>query len=312
MDKILEYIKKYDKIIIFGHVRPDGDCIGSQYGLKNIIETSFPDKKVIISGDSSDYVSFLGTPEISNEDYKDALGICVDVANSERVSDQRFTECEFIIKIDHHPNVDDFANYSFVDPNKPACAEILSDFVYKYSKIKMTKSGALALYVGLLTDTGRFKYDSVTPNTFNTAAFLLGYGLDLGYIDNLLSVETYDTLKLKGYCLENFKTTPNGFSYIIMKRETIEKFNVSDEEAANQVNLIATLKDHPVWAMFIEYPTEIRIRLRSRGPVINKIAEEYGGGGHAKASGARLDSWDDLDRFLNDIDKLVKEYKESL
>ena len=94
--------------------------------------------------------------------------------------------------------------------------------------------------------------------------------------------------------------------------DTINEFGVSDEDAASQVSTISTIDGCPVWAIFMEYPQEIRIRLRSRGPVINKLAEEYNGGGHAKASGARLNSWEELDGFIQKADKLVKAYKEEL
>lgn len=312
MKKILGKIKEYKRIIIFGHVRPDGDCIGSQYGLKNIILESFKDKEVYISGEISNYVSFIGEPTFIDDSlFKGSLAICVDTANSERVSDQRYKNCDYVIKIDHHPNVEAYGDYNYVNDKSPACAEILVDFLLNNKKLRINKEGAIALYVGIITDTGRFKFDSVTQNTFKTAGYLLNYGINLGYIDNMLSVETKEVLKLRGYCLQNFKTTENGFAYLIMKRETINEFNVSDEEAANQVTSISTIKGYPVWAMFIEYPNEIRIRLRSRGPVINKLAEEYGGGGHAKASGAKLNNWEELDKFLIDVDKLVKEYKEN-
>lgn len=312
MKKILGKIKEYKRIIIFGHVRPDGDCIGSQYGLKNIILESFKDKEVYISGETSNYVSFIGEPTFIDDSlFKGSLAICVDTANSERVSDQRYKNCDYVIKIDHHPNVEAYGDYNYVNDKSPACAEILVDFLLNNKKLRINKEGAIALYVGIITDTGRFKFDSVTQNTFKAAGYLLNYGINLGYIDNMLSVETKEVLKLRGYCLQNFKTTENGFAYLIMKRETILEFNVSDEEAANQVTSISTIKGYPVWAMFIEYPNEIRIRLRSRGPIINKLAEEYGGGGHAKASGARLINWDQLEQFLIDVDKLVKEYKES-
>ena len=312
MDKILKKIKEYKRIIIFGHVRPDGDCIGSQYGLKNIILESFKDKEVYISGEKSNYVSFIGTPEFIDDSlFEGSLAICVDTANSERVSDQRYKNCDYVIKIDHHPNVEAYGDYNYVNDKSPACAEILVDFLLNNKKLRINKEGAIALYVGIITDTGRFKFDSVTQNTFKTAGYLLNYGINLGYIDNMLSVETKEVLKLRGYCLQNFKTTENGFAYIVMKRDIIEEFNVSDEEAANQVTSISTIKGYPVWAMFIEYPNEIRIRLRSRGPIINKLAEEYGGGGHAKASGAKLNNWEELDKFLIDVDKLVKEYKEN-
>ena len=111
--------------------------------------------------------------------------------------------------------------------------------------------------------------------------------------------------------MSNFNVTENGFAYIKMTRDVIDSFGVSDEDAAAQVSTISTIEGCPVWAIFMDYPTEIRIRLRSRGPIINKLAEEYQGGGHAKASGAKLMSWDQLDGFLEKVDKLVKDYKEN-
>ena len=313
MEFILNKIKEYNKILIFGHVRPDGDCIGSQYGLARIIKESFPNKEVIVSGETSDYVSFIGEPTMANDaDFKGSLGICVDIANSERVSDQRYKNCDYVIKIDHHPNVEAFGDYNYVDDTAPACAQIITEFYSNYNKeLKMTTEAAMALYVGILTDTGRFKFDSVKSKTFKMASILLDFGISLGYIDNKLSVETVKTLKLKGYCLENFNVTENGFAYIIITRDIINKYGVSDEEAANQVTTISTIKGCPSWALFIEYPKEIRIRLRSRGPIINSLAERWGGGGHPKASGATLGTWDKLPEFLKEIDKIVKEYKEN-
>lgn len=311
MEFILNKIKEYNKILIFGHVRPDGDCIGSQYGLARIIKETYPNKEVIVTGEASDYVSFIGSPKMANdEDFKESLGICVDIANGDRVSDQRYKNCEYTIKIDHHINVDSFCDYEYVDENSPACAQIITEFFIKFKdELKMTAKAAEALYVGIITDTGRFKFDSVKRDTFNAAGLLLDYGVDLGYIDNKLSVETLASLKLRGYCLTNFETTEAGFAYLKMPREIIEKFGVTNEEAANQVTSISTVKGCPVWALFIEYPDDIRIRLRSRGPVINKLAEKWGGGGHAKASGASLGSWDKLPLFLDDIDEIVNDYK---
>ena len=314
MEFILNKIKEYNKILIFGHVRPDGDCIGSQYGLQRIIKESYPDKEVLVSGETSDYVGFIGKPEMVDDSlFKGSLGICVDVANSDRISDQRFKNCDYVIKIDHHPNVEAFGDYVYVDDKAPACAQIITEFyLNNKNELKMTTEAAEELYVGIVTDTGRFKYDSTTSKTHIIAASLLDYGVNIGKIDNELSVETIDSLKLRGYCLNTFKVTEHGFAYIVMKRETIEKFGVSDEDAANQVTCISTIEGCPAWAMFIEYPDQIRIRLRSRGPIVNLLAEEYAGGGHPKAAGARLESWNDLDNFLSKADNLVLEYKKSI
>ena len=314
MEKILELIKKYNRIIIFGHVRPDGDCIGSQFGLYEIIRNSFPDKEVYISGETSKFVSFIAKPSFVSDDLiKGSLAIVVDVANGERTSDQRFKDCDYILKIDHHPTIDNFGDYNYVDDKAPACTQIIAEFYFKYqNELKINKAAATALYVGIYTDTGRFKYDSVKSKTFITAAKLLELGVDLTYVDNNLSVEPINALKLRGYCLSNFNITENGFAYLVITRDIIEKYGVTDEDAASQVTTISTIDVCPVWALIIEYPTEIRIRLRSRGPIINEIAAKYQGGGHPKAAGAHLDSFADLDGFVKDMDNFVKNYKETL
>lgn len=314
MDYILNKIKEYNKIIIFGHERPDGDCIGSQYGLYYIIKETYPNKEVFITGETSDYVSFIGKPILIDDKlFANSLGICVDCANGERLSDQRYKNCDYTIKIDHHPNVDSFCDYEYVDTKSPACAQILTEFYLKFKdELKINTKAAEALYVGILTDTGRFKFDSTTSKTLKMAAELLDLGVNIGKIDNELSVETIESLKLRGYCLNTFKVTEHGFAYLIMTRDVIEKFGVSNESAANQVTSISTIEGCPMWAMFIEYPDQIRIRLRSRGPVVNILAEEYSGGGHPKASGAKLPSWDKLEEFLAKADKLVFEYKKSI
>lgn len=314
MEKILQKIKEFDTIIIHGHTRPDGDCIGSQFGLYHLIQDTWPNKKVIITGETSEYVSFVGEPTLcKDEDFEGALSICCDCATASRLSDTRYTKAAYSIKIDHHPNVEPYGDYVYVDTTAPACAQILTEFYTKFKdELVLTKEAAFALYVGMVTDTGRFKYDSVNSRTFLAAATLVDTGLDLAYIDNCLSVETMATLKLKGWVLSNFKMSEHGFAYIPITREIINEFGVSDEDAAAQVSAISTIEGCPVWALFIEYPGEIRIRLRSRGPVINILAQEFQGGGHPKAAGAKLEGWDCLMDFVNKADALVYEYKNTL
>lgn len=315
MQQIFEKIKEFKRIILHGHGRPDGDCIGSQYGLYHLLKASFPEKEIYVTGEVSEYVAFVGAPTLIDDALFDgALSICLDCGNSQRLSDTRcFEKSAYVIKIDHHPNVEPYGNYVYVDTTAPACAQIITEFYLKFKdELKLTKEAATALYVGINTDTGRFKFDSVTSRTFIAAATLVDAGVDLGYIDNQLSVETLETLKLKGWVLSNFKMSENGFAYVSLNRETIESFGVSDENAAALVSTISTIDGCPAWALFIEYPDEIRIRLRSRGPIINQLAQEYEGGGHPKAAGAKLQSWDKVDEFVEKADSIVKEYKISL
>ncbi len=309
--EILNTIKEYDTIMIHGHTRPDGDCIGSQFGLKYLILDNFPDKKVYVVGETSDYVKFVGVPDGAEDDlYKGALAIVVDCGNAERISDQRYKFAQKLIKIDHHIEDTPYGDIKYVEEEAASCTQIICDFA-REMKLMVTERAAYPLYVGMVTDSGRFRFDSVTPNTFLDAAFLLSCGVNIEDVDNNLSVTNLKTLKLTGYVLNNFKTTENGVAYICMTREIVEEYGVSNEEAANQVSSLAGIEGYPVWCLMMEYSKdEIRIRLRSRGPEIKTLANEYGGGGHAKASGAKLENWDELPKFLSDADKLVKEYKE--
>lgn len=307
---ILKKIKEYDTIIIHGHIRPDGDCYGSQYGLKNIIKESFPHKKVYVVGQESNYVSFLGTPDIiSNDVYEGALSIVVDTATDDRISDQRYKLGKEIIKIDHHvPNEKSFyADYYWVDDELPSASQMIGSFYKTYKKeLKLSKEGADAMYVGILTDTGRFRYRGVSRQTHEIAGMLLDYGVDVEEIDNKLSIETMETIRLKGEVLSNFKTTEAGFIYFVMTRDIINKYNITDETAASMVNVLSGIEGYPVWALFIEYPAEIRVRLRSREHEIETLARKYGGGGHQKAAGARVDSFEQIKDFASDVDALLK------
>ena len=146
MKRILDKIKTYDTIIIHGHQRPDGDCYGAQFGLKDIIKTTYPNKQVYVVGETSDYVSFLGDIDtISDDVYKGALSIVVDTATSERISDKRYTLGNYIIKIDHHIPVDNYGDLRWVDTNFPSCAQMIAYFRYKFqNELKYTISGANA------------------------------------------------------------------------------------------------------------------------------------------------------------------------
>jgi phosphoesterase RecJ-like protein len=314
-EQILEKIKEFKRIIIHMHIRPDGDCYGAGFGLKNIIKTSFPEKEVYVVGESADYVSFVGTPDVISDDlFTDALSIVVDTASEDRVSDQRFKLAKYVIKIDHHIPVSDYGDLIYVDTTRPATAQIILEFYLRFQEeLKINMEAAIALYTGIVTDTGRFRFRSVTADTFVAVAHLLDFGVDFVDVLTRLSSKSENLMKLQGYVLLNFQKTENGVAYIKMTPDIIEKFDVSLEEATSLVNELSTLEDCPVWMLFAEYENSIvRARLRSKGPAIDKLANKYDGGGHAMACGANLGTWDKTDELLKDADALVKEYKQSL
>lgn len=312
MQKILNKIKEYETIIIHGHKRPDGDCYGAQFGLKNIIKESFPEKNVYVVGQRSEFVDFVGKmDEITDDVYQGALSIVVDTAVEDRISDERYTLGREIIKIDHHIPIDQYGDIQWVDTNFPSCAQMIAYFYYKNKKeFKLTLDGAIALYTGIVTDTGRFRFRGVTELTHQMAGMLISKGVDVEYIDNQLSTETLEMIALKGYVYSNF-VTKNGFVFLKMTRDVINKYQVTDEQAASMVSLIGGIEGFPVWALFIEYPNEIRIRLRSNGPTIDKLANKWGGGGHQKAAGCRLNDWSELDQFIKDAEEVVQVYREA-
>ena len=307
--EIIKKIKEYDTIIIHGHEHPDGDCLGSQLGLKDIIKATWPNKKVFAVGESSDYLSFMGELDtIDDETFKGALSIIVDLANSERASDKRFNLSDFRIRIDHHIKVEEFANIEYIDDKCSSCAELIANMAFD-NKLKMTLNGAYALYTGIVTDTGRFKYNSITKRTFDTAGRLLDMGIIPQDIDNNLAADTKESLNLKGYVLSNFEMVDGKFAYIKLTRDIIERFGVTDEEAANNVNMLSTIKGVLTWALFIEYEDhKLKIRIRSKGPRINDLAAKYNGGGHAMASGAKMESWDDVEPFVKDMMDVINNY----
>lgn len=314
-DQILEKIKAYKKIIMHIHKRPDGDCYGAGFGMKNIIKETWPEKEVYLVGEKADYVSFVGQPDIlEDKDFEGALSIVVDTASEDRVSDQRFKLSDFVIKIDHHIPVNDYGDLMLVDTTRPAAAQIILEFFLRYQdQLKMNMDAARALYTGIVTDTGRFRFRSVNSDTFKSVAYLLDYGLDFVDVLNQLSVKSENLLKLQGYVLLNFEKTENGVAYIKMTDDLVEKFDVSLEEATSLVNELSTLEDCPVWMLFAEYEEGfVRARMRSKGPDIDKLANQYDGGGHALACGANLGTWDRTDDLLRDADALVKAYKAKL
>lgn len=326
--KILNKIKEYNRIIIHRHIRPDGDCMGSQMGLKYLLKNSFPEKEVYAVGDElPEYLKELGEVDIiPDEYYKEALVIVVDTANESRICDGRWQTGKYIIKIDHHDDSPEFGDLWYVDETSPACSSIIVRMAKAWgNEVKMCEKAGYALYFGIVTDTGRFRYRGLTSEVLNNAGYLLDLGVDVDTLYNKLYIDDVATLKLQGYVLNNFKTTPNGVAYIYFSKKIIEKFGVTKDEAANLVNSISTIKGHPVWCAFIEQglpkpenlakgeldpSKEIRVRLRSRGVTINGVASRYRGGGHLQACGATIYSKKEMKLLLEELDLLVKQYKE--
>jgi len=318
MQKILQKIEEYDRIMIFRHVRNDGDCVGASKGLKAIIKLTWPEKEVyLIDQDTAAYLEFLGPEDepVADEKYTDALGIVVDTASEARISNKKYTLCKELIKIDHHIPLENYGDLIWVEEERSSCCEMIAVFYEQFrDKLKIDSEAATYLYTGMVTDSGRFKYSGTNGDTLRAAATLLDVGVDIDTLYARLYLEAFEYLKFKAEIYRRMKITENGVAYIYVDKAMQEEFNLSLEQASACVGTLDSIRGCISWMVFIDTGDEkgsIRVRLRSRFVTINTIAEKYHGGGHACASGATVYSHEEMEQLLQDTDAHVKQYKET-
>lgn len=310
-DKIIQAIKDYDQIIIHRHLRPDPDALGSQAGLKEIIQQSFPDKQVSIVGIDDPAFTFLVEMDSVHEaDYQGALVIVCDTANTDRIDDKRYTLGDQVIKIDHHPNVDEYGDIQWVDTTASSTSEMIYE-LYLHGKekgLRMNPEAARLLYAGIVGDTGRFLFPSTTRKTFQYATDLVAYDFDRQDLyTNLYSIKQ-NVAKLRGYILQNFKQTESGVSAVKLTKDILNEYDVDPLETGQLVGVFGDISGIKAWVMFVEEEEAIRVRIRSKGPVINEIAAKYGGGGHPLAAGASIYDWADASRLVEDLEEACATY----
>jgi len=305
--EILDLIYKYETIIIHRHINPDIDALGSQLGLKRIIEINYPTKKVYVVGDENNFEFSLKMDVINDEIYSGALAIIVDVAVSNLVSDNRYNLADHVLVIDHHLNESDIVSTQYIDSSYVACAQIISDIVLT-NNLLIDDVAATYLYSGLVTDSGRFLYPNTNSRTFEIAAFLSDKKADIQYVYDMLYTETLNYKKLKGHFINNFKTTKSNVAYMKNDNYIRDKYNVSSFTISRaMVNQMAGIKDIPIWANFTMFEDGlIQCELRSKKIPIVEIAKKYGGGGHALACGCTVKSFEEADLILYDLDKLLE------
>ncbi len=315
---ILEKIRQYDRIMIFRHVRNDGDCVGASKGLKAIIRLTWPEKEVyVIDAQTSEYLAFLGPEDepVADELYKDALGIVVDTASEARISNPKYVLCKELIKIDHHIPLEDYGNLSWVEEDASSCCQMIVEFYNTFQdQLKMDSQAATYLFTGMVTDSGRFKYSEVSGDTLRMAATLLDVGVDTDKLFARLYLEAFEYLKFKAHIYQRMQVTENGVAYIYIDQAMQEEFGLSLEQASACVGNLDGIRGCICWIAFIENGDDagsIRVRLRSRFVHINSVAEQFRGGGHACASGATVYSQEEVQALLREADRVVKEYKDT-
>lgn len=316
--EILRKIKENDRIMLFRHIRNDGDCVGASKGLKEIIRATWPEKEVfLIDSDNAQYLAFLGPEDedVAQEVYESSLGIVVDTASENRISNKKYTLCKDLIKIDHHIPLETYGSLAWVEEERSSCCEMIVDFYETFrDQLVLTPQAATYLYTGMVTDSGRFRFEGVTGDTLRLAGTLLDVGVDTEKLFAQLYLEEYAYFKFKAQLYERMEITSNGVAYIYIDRAMQQEFNLTLEQASASIGALDSIRGCLSWLAFIETGDEkgaIRVRLRSRFVAINSIAEKYHGGGHACASGATVYSRREAQALLEDMDAHIKEYKET-
>lgn len=314
LQTIFDRIEAADTIMLFRHIRVDGDCVGATKGLKEIIRATWPEKQVwLIDDEKSDYLAFLGPDDapVADEVYASALGIVIDVGNHERISNSKYALCREVIKIDHHIERDVYGDINWVEDWRSSACEMIAAFYDAFrDQLRLTVRAAECIYAGMVTDSGRFMYEGVTGETMRLAGLMLDAGVNTETLYAHLYLRTFDELKFKAAIYENMQLTSNGVAWIHVDMDMQKRFGLTFETACTSISSLSDIRGVLCWLAFIDTPEgEIRVRLRSRFASINTIAENYHGGGHACASGATVYSADEMQSLIRDADEHICQYK---
>ena len=292
---IIQKITQYEKISLFFHEIPDFDALGACYALRHFLCTKFPEKKVNIIGldildpiFQKDYFEF-DTTNVPNDEIVGSLGIILDTSNEDRVWSGRHTYCKELVRIDHHPQIETFAQTEWIDPSAAATCELIAQILLEWDSSYVDKICAGYLYAGIITDTGRFLYPSVHYKTFKIAAELVEKDFNRQRLNDAVYLKTSTQTKFEYYVHSLFKHDHDlKFGYAIIPKNAYDKYNV--ELRLSMVHVFNNIKNLEVWMTFYYDNTINKWRgsIRSRSIPINKIAEQFNGAGHKLAAGFTL------------------------
>lgn len=310
--QIKKQIKIYNNIFIARHIGADPDALGSTIALRDLIKEKYPNKSVYAIGNPANRFKFMGNLDKVENIPKNSLLIVLDTPDSKRIDGIDINEFDFIIKIDHHPFVEKYANIEYIDDTASSTCQIILEFIYT-CHYKLNKSIAEKIYLGIASDTNRFLYEYTTVKTFELVTKMLKETkINFTSLYESLYCKPLNEVKLQGYIYQNMTVTENGVAYIKITDALIKEFGIDSASAGNMINNLNYVNEILVWIFLSEdvKSNVIRANIRSRGPVINEVASRYGGGGHKFASGARLADWDLADKLISSLDELTKKYIE--
>lgn len=309
-DEALKAISSAKRVIIHRHVNPDGDALGSQIGLRQIIRDNFPSVGVYAVGDVSKRYSFMDGSAmdiIPDSFYGNAVAVILDTSTSQLVSDERYKKAALTIRLDHHIFCEKIADMEYVDSTFESCAGLVTCFA-KENGLAVSDKAAKALYTGMITDSGRFRYDSVSSKTFELASFLMEREFDTNDIYSKLYADELKNIITRASFITRIQLACENVAYIYTTREELASLGLDTFAASRgMVGTMSDIKGVDIWANFTETPNGVICEMRSNKFNVNKVAVKYGGGGHARASGATVADRTEAMALLDDLKSLGEE-----
>jgi phosphoesterase RecJ-like protein len=309
-EEFMAQIRAFDTIILHRHTNPDGDALGSQIGMKHILKANFPHKQIYAVGDAAGRYSFMADSvmdEIDDSCYQNALAIILDTSAKHLISDQRYTSAARTARMDHHIFVEQIADIEVTDTSFESCCGLITAFAME-SGLALTPLAAKSLYTGMVTDSGRFRYDATSSKTHRLAAHLMEQSFDTNEIYRNLYSDDFSRIQLRAKFVLKIQFSPKNVAYIYTTKEELaqsgaDTFTVS----RGMVSTMAEIRGVDIWVNFTETENGVLCELRSSKYNINPIAVKYGGGGHAKASGATVKDKETAMAMLHDLEELIGE-----
>lgn len=314
--KIQDFLNGVKSVAITGHLRPDGDCVGSALALYNYLLLNFPDIETdVFLEKPTDKLAFIKNFDKINSEYdldrEYDLMFCLDSASLERIgkAERYFKTAGHTVNIDHHISNPEFADENYVFGGGSSCCEFLYGFM---EPDKIDRDIAIALYTGIIYDTGVFKYPSTTPQTMRVAADLMEFGIPTNFIvDESFYAKTYDENRIFGYAVLNSTLVCDGkIIYSYVTKDTLKQFGVSGRELEGVIAQLRLTKGTQCAICFHEIDNHhYKVSFRSNEEVdVNALAMKFGGGGHERASGATMDGTLDecIEKVLAEAAKMVR------
>ncbi|GMU96209.1 DHH family phosphoesterase [Ignavibacterium album] len=314
--KLKNIILSNNTFLLTTHVNPDADAIGSEIAFYQILK-ALGKKAYIINHSETPYnLKFLDTDNVIRQfnldDYADYFNqvdviVALDFNRSDRtVSMQKNFERAKAIKIciDHHQDPEKFVDYEFIDTDYSATGEILLSLITETKLVQLTKEIAEPIYAAIMTDTGSFRFERTTAKLHRKVATLLETGVNPTEIyDKIYDQSKFSKIKLLGRALESIQLSANGrIAYMIITQKDFDEFGAIESDTENFVNYNLSIENVVLGLLFIELKNVFKVSFRSKGNIpVNKLAAEFGGGGHTNASGARFFDRNMTSEIINQI-----------